>query len=553
MSTSSSTGPAREPAPARRVVLPPRRPDMRVLDKTAFDVELDVLAARVRAGRISAVRSSPVMWGHVLAIDRVKAIVADPDSAWRRLFLNAASVDELPDAVRAFLAGEGAEYVRDHIKLGWEHWTAPQILDAVLPFAGEGDTPTSYSQAGHLAHMNLRDEWLPYKHIIGEVILDKASGGLRTVVNKLNSIHAEYRYFDMEVIAGEPDFVATVSENGCQFTFDFSRVYWNSRLSFEHERVLALLRPGEAVADVMAGVGPFAVPAARKGCYVWGNDLNPESAKWMRANRVANKVETHLRVSEIDGRAFIRTVALDAWRTPFERADPPGSARQREKAARRASEKAARRAREAARVGAAAPVSTGAGATTDPTSTTGSEPSAPAPGAAAPLAAPPHAAPPSASTAATPAASSSAAPSTSPISAPASAPATASAPAPSPAPQTIAHYIMNLPDTALLFLDAFRGALTPLLSEPGYDPAQAALPMVHVHCFTRQLEFPAAQDDICARATASLGHAITPAAPGYHLHAVRSVAPNKHMYCLSFRLPAAVAYAGADAEAARAA
>jgi tRNA (guanine37-N1)-methyltransferase len=42
--------------------------------------------------------------------------------------------------------------------------------------------------------------------------------------------------------------------------------------------------------DVMAGVGPFAVPAAKKGCSVFGNDLNPESVKWMEVNRVKNKV-----------------------------------------------------------------------------------------------------------------------------------------------------------------------------------------------------------------------------------------------------------------------
>lgn len=40
----------------------------------------------------------------------------------------------------------------------------------------------------------------------------------------------------------------------------------------------------------MAGVGPFVVPAAKKGCFVLGNDLNPESVKWMRENRVINKV-----------------------------------------------------------------------------------------------------------------------------------------------------------------------------------------------------------------------------------------------------------------------
>ena len=29
-------------------------------------------------------------------------------------------------------------------------------------------------------------------------------------MNKLDSIHAEFRYFDMEVLAGEPDFVTSL-------------------------------------------------------------------------------------------------------------------------------------------------------------------------------------------------------------------------------------------------------------------------------------------------------------------------------------------------------
>jgi tRNA (guanine37-N1)-methyltransferase len=80
------------------------------------------------------------------------------------------------------------------------------------------------------------------------------------------------------------------NEGDCTFTLDFRTVYWNSRLHGEHERLVSLFAPGEVVADVMAGVGPFAIPAAKKGCRVLGNDLNPEGVKWMAVNRDKNMV-----------------------------------------------------------------------------------------------------------------------------------------------------------------------------------------------------------------------------------------------------------------------
>ena len=42
--------------------------------------------------------------------------------------------------------------------------------------------------------------------------------------------------------------------------------------------------------DVFAGVGPFAIPAAAKGCKVYANDLNPESFKYLNQNVSINKV-----------------------------------------------------------------------------------------------------------------------------------------------------------------------------------------------------------------------------------------------------------------------
>ena len=71
----------------------------------------------------------------------------------------------------------------------------------------------------------------------------------------------------------------------------------------------------------------------------------------------------------------------------------------------------------------------------------------------------------------------------------------ASAPAPaSSAPvlqaksrRQISHFVMNLPDSAIEFLDAFRG----IFAEPELREAyEGRMPMVHCHCFTREAEDP---------------------------------------------------------------
>jgi len=73
-------------------------------------------------------------------------------------------------------------------------------------------------------------------------------------------------------------------------------VYWNSRLHSEHERLVKLFKPADVVADVFAGVGPFAIPAAKKGCAVFGNDLNPNSSKYMQSNAIDNRVSIFSRI-----------------------------------------------------------------------------------------------------------------------------------------------------------------------------------------------------------------------------------------------------------------
>lgn len=137
---------------------------------------------------------------------------------------------------------------------------------------------------------------------------------IRTVVNKTNSIDETFRFFKMEVLAGDDDLMATMKENGCQFTFDYSKVYWNSRLATEHRALVGLFQRGDIVLDVFAGVGPFSLLAARKGCIVHANDLNPVAFHSLANNAEINKLS--IQCYNMDGRDFIRKMAADILSNP---------------------------------------------------------------------------------------------------------------------------------------------------------------------------------------------------------------------------------------------
>ena len=130
---------------------------------------------------------------------------------------------------------------------------------------------------------------------------------IRTVINKIDDVgdKSEFRTFSYELLAGIDDLNVEIREEDCTFRFDYSQVYWNSRLNTEHRRLVALFAPGSVVCDVMAGVGPFALPAAKKGVFVWANDLNPASIAALRDATTLNKVEPYIRSFNTDGHKFI--------------------------------------------------------------------------------------------------------------------------------------------------------------------------------------------------------------------------------------------------------
>ena len=304
------------------------------LDRSQFARTLSLAALRVPTSATSNLVR--VLRGSLLDLPKVRPVVAPPDDPSYRLLLlppgcgvvrpNSAtpaadassqpptlltSVADLPllHSQLDALAAAGATIVPASVTTGYEHLSVEEVLRTLLSSVlkpGE-EPPTSYEQVGHVAHLNLKDAFLPWAGVIGQVMLDK-NAVLRTVVNKTGMIDTVFRTFPMEVVAGEDDTVVEVKHAGGKFRFDFRTVYWNSRLCTEHAHVATVLIPPRSiVADMFAGVGPFAVPLALppRNCTVHANDLNPASHAALVANTALNKVEHRVKATCLDAREFI--------------------------------------------------------------------------------------------------------------------------------------------------------------------------------------------------------------------------------------------------------
>jgi tRNA (guanine37-N1)-methyltransferase len=194
---------------------------------------------------------------------------------------------------------------RVSVAYDYHDYSASQILRKLLP--DDVEVPGAYETAGHLIHLNLTPEQVPHKEIIGSVMLAKLAPRIRTVLNKTGVLQEPFRTMPYEILAGDHDLEVVVNECGCTFSFDFGQVYWNSRLGAEHERRVKEMTRDDTLFDMMAGVGPFAVPAAKAKVTVFANDMNPASHAGMVANAARNKV-TLAGTYNLDARAFLHKV-----------------------------------------------------------------------------------------------------------------------------------------------------------------------------------------------------------------------------------------------------
>lgn len=280
---------------------------MTCLDRDAFTTIVNVPTLKLHNSVVSKIM-------HILKKYLLKMCNFKPIQKTNKgiiIYLNPNIVTKFEDITendRKLLMDQYEHFDFMNITIKYDNWRREEILKSILP--EDIQVPTAYTLVGHIIQLNLRDVHLPYKTIIGQIFLDKTPN-VRTVVNKINTIDTKFRYFAMEILAGEKNTITITKEHGCTYELDFAQVYWNSRLSTEHIRITTFMMKDDVLYDVFAGVGPFAIPAARKKIQVFANDLNPESYKWLQKNATANKLKNNFKAFNMDGRDFLRNIVKD--------------------------------------------------------------------------------------------------------------------------------------------------------------------------------------------------------------------------------------------------
>lgn len=143
---------------------------------------------------------------------------------------------------------------------------------------------------GDIAVVSIVPELEPLAMEIGAILLD-AHPTVRVVARRDGVHSGSFRTRPLRVIAGEQRLTTVHRENGTLFHLDLSQAYFSVRLARERARIAALIQPGEHVAVLGSGVGPFPLIIGRhsQAGEVIGIEMNPAAHALALRNLAANR------------------------------------------------------------------------------------------------------------------------------------------------------------------------------------------------------------------------------------------------------------------------
>jgi tRNA (guanine37-N1)-methyltransferase len=166
-----------------------------------------------------------------------------------------------------------------------------KTLSGALSPEDTGEIYSSFDVVGDIAIIRL-----PYTSPVNAQTAANAImsryGNVKTILLQASPVAGEFRLRRLTHVAGENKTSTVHREFGCLFSVDVAKCYFSPRLAHERMRIARLVKPGETVVNMFAGVGCFSIVIAKhaKHAKVFSIDINPAAVQFMQENSRLNRV-----------------------------------------------------------------------------------------------------------------------------------------------------------------------------------------------------------------------------------------------------------------------
>jgi len=164
--------------------------------------------------------------------------------------------------------------------------------------------PKGYQIIGSILLIKLDKKLIKHRRLIGKTIM-----GILPYIHTvclIKDIRGNVRKPEIEVIAGCDKTQTMNKEHGCKFLLDVSDIMWSQGNKNEKMRLTKMIKPGETIVDMFAGIGYFSIILAKycKPKKIYAIDINPKAVEYLRKNVWLNDVEDKIEILQGDCRKF---------------------------------------------------------------------------------------------------------------------------------------------------------------------------------------------------------------------------------------------------------
>ena len=153
--------------------------------------------------------------------------------------------------------------------------------------------PRGFQTLGKVIILKLHPKLLGEKKIIADTCLEILPK-IKSVYLNLGKVKGKFRQPEkIEYLAGVNNPIVEHTEHGVRYIFDIIKIMFSKGNVNERKYLATLVKEGEIIVDMFAGIGYFSLPIAKHSSVekIYSIELNPEAYKFLVKNIKINHFE----------------------------------------------------------------------------------------------------------------------------------------------------------------------------------------------------------------------------------------------------------------------